>query len=363
MKKANNNKANNNIHASPALAVVAVVLVGVLVAGVGWYVERSVQRLEESNTELHKRVAALETALHATRADLNQVRQATASSSATVSQGAASSNSQDATGVASADTQDDGGAAGSFSLGTTTIHFIFGLWDDGEMPQHFKDTVAAWKRVNPAWNVKVWDAKEVKELWRSHFKDYRHIWKKALPIQRADIARLMILLVYGGLYADLDCVPSKPVDDVFDQAGFRFVVHDAIVCLEDDKDPAKMVHTARWPIRKGVPEYHRRVANYVMWAKPGAQVIADALKLAVHRVETTDKSFYHVSGRPDLNNPYAIIYTTGPDVLTEAVFPIKNGERTTHERTMVIGEGKCYMTNKATGTWIGDKHPAWGQKT
>eukprot|EP00043_Microstomoeca_roanoka_P003380 m.43452 g.43452 ORF g.43452 m.43452 type:complete len:334 (-) comp12039_c0_seq1:151-1152(-) len=242
-----------------------------------------------------------------------------------------------------------------------TIHFMFGLWDDGDLPQTFANTLEAWRRVNPAWKIKLWRKDEIKALWRDHFPEYKHIWARAKPIQRADIARLMIILKFGGLYADLDCTPSRPVDDVFDEAGFRFVAHEAIVCLEDDKTPEQMAHTARWPIRKGVAEYHRRVANYVFWAKPGAKLVENALKLAIHRVETTESTYYHVPGRPDLNNPYAIIYTTGPDVLTEAVFPLENGKRSVTAGTLVIGEGKCYMTNKATGTWIGDKHPAWGQ--
>lgn len=26
---------------------------------------------------------------------------------------------------------------------------------------------------------------------------------------------------------------------------------------------------------------------------------------------------------------------------------------------LVVPKGKCLVTNKATGTWIGDDHPAW----
>eukprot|EP00055_Hartaetosiga_balthica_P017976 m.126105 g.126105 ORF g.126105 m.126105 type:complete len:231 (+) comp9434_c1_seq3:142-834(+) len=223
-------------------------------------------------------------------------------------------------------------------------------------------TMDRWKKVNPAWEVKLWRNEDVKALWLSKYSRYKDVWEKALPIQRADIGRLMIIDTFGGLYADLDCMPSKNIDDIFDSSGFRHVMHDTVVCLEDDKTPEQMAGTAKWAIRKGVPEYHRRVANYVFWAKPGAATIQEALKLAIRRVRTTDKKFYHYQGKNNqvLNNPYAIIYTTGPDVLTEATFSLKNNRKPL-KSTHVVGEGKCFMTNKATGTWIGNNHPAWGQ--
>ena len=47
----------------------------------------------------------------------------------------------------------------------------------------------------------------------------------------------------------------------------------------------------------------------------------------------------------DLNNPYAIIYSTGPDVLTEATFPVEQG-RTSSNDVLVIAKGQCFMTNR-----------------
>lgn len=71
-----------------------------------------------------------------------------------------------------------------------------------------------------------------------------------MPIQRADIGRVMIGLVYGGFYADLDARPSKNLDTMLDDNGFRRVMHHSVVCIEDHKTPEDMAHTAQWPIRK-----------------------------------------------------------------------------------------------------------------
>jgi hypothetical protein len=83
-----------------------------------------------------------------------------------------------------------------------------------------------------------------------HFPEHRELWDHSLPIQRADIGRLMILLVYGGAYADLDTRPARPLDVMLDTAGFRRYSHNAVICIEDEKTPAMMRLTARWHIRQ-----------------------------------------------------------------------------------------------------------------
>ena len=62
----------------------------------------------------------------------------------------------------------------------------------------------------------------------------------------------------------------------------------------------------------------------------------------------------------DLFNPYSIIYSTGPDVLTEATFALDDaGHRIQQPAGVVIlPKDKCYMRNLATGTWISDGSPA-----
>lgn len=137
-----------------------------------------------------------------------------------------------------------------------------------------KESMDVWARLNPSNTLKLWSGAEVKvrlafakfhngtnlaltpfssvpqKLWAEHFPQYKYLWRKIMPIQRADIGRLMITLVHGGFYADLDTRPGQPVDAMLDNAGLRRVVHDAAVCVEDHKTPEAMAHTAKWPIRK-----------------------------------------------------------------------------------------------------------------
>jgi hypothetical protein len=66
---------------------------------------------------------------------------------------------------------------------------MYGLWDTKPMPPEFKSNLDAWRRLNPAWTVKVWSKEEVRDMWKTHYPEYKALWKKARPIQRADLAR------------------------------------------------------------------------------------------------------------------------------------------------------------------------------
>eukprot|EP00054_Salpingoeca_dolichothecata_P010483 m.58504 g.58504 ORF g.58504 m.58504 type:complete len:329 (+) comp19017_c0_seq1:135-1121(+) len=244
-------------------------------------------------------------------------------------------------------------------LGSRTIHFMYGLWDTTEMSAEFKANKLAWMRLNPGWSFKVWNASEIKQLWKKEFPEYRDLWKQTRPIQRADIARLMVVLKYGGIYADLDCAPTKPIDDIFFTVGFRRYSHHTVLCVEDIKTEAEMRTSASWPIRQGIPEHPTRIANYVFFAAPDSPLLKRALALAASRVRNTPSIFYQAGNGG--HNPYAIIYTTGPDVLTDVTFKDEKGlpiPNPAANGVLVIDKGKCHMNNLATGTWIGDQNPA-----
>jgi mannosyltransferase OCH1-like enzyme len=55
----------------------------------------------------------------------------------------------------------------------------------------------------------------------------------------------MIVLKFGGLYADLDSAPTMPVDDILHAAGFRHVMHNTVLCVEDEKTEEQMATSAR----------------------------------------------------------------------------------------------------------------------
>ena len=94
------------------------------------------------------------------------------------------------------------------------IHQIYGLFrDDKEMPLLFQQSSAAWQKhaVHTEAQYRLWSADEVDALARSHLPaEVLRIYEGArYPVMRADIGRILILYVYGGLYADLDVLPNR----------------------------------------------------------------------------------------------------------------------------------------------------------
>ncbi|CAF1063330.1 unnamed protein product, partial [Didymodactylos carnosus] len=67
-----------------------------------------------------------------------------------------------------------------------------------------------WKKMYPTWTVKLWTDKDISKLV---YENYPSLWATytsySYQIQRADLARLIILHSEGGIYVDLDVFPNR----------------------------------------------------------------------------------------------------------------------------------------------------------
>jgi mannosyltransferase OCH1-like enzyme len=84
-------------------------------------------------------------------------------------------------------------------------------------PQHWTDT---WRRAHPGWEYRMWDEPALDELGLAH----RHLYDRYRADGRwcgaANIARVEILLKFGGVYIDADTECLQPLGDApFMQAG------------------------------------------------------------------------------------------------------------------------------------------------
>jgi inositol phosphorylceramide mannosyltransferase catalytic subunit len=85
-----------------------------------------------------------------------------------------------------------------------------------DLPEHWRQTPDSWKRHHPNWKYIFWDDKKCRALVAKFFPKFLNIFDNyPYPIQRADAVRYIMLYVFGGLYADLDMMAKKPVDDLF----------------------------------------------------------------------------------------------------------------------------------------------------
>lgn len=73
----------------------------------------------------------------------------------------------------------------------------------------------SWTRLNPGWDMQQWDDARCKEFVRKEFPEYYTAYM-GLPknVERADFFRYLVVLRYGGVYADIDTECKQPLDQV-----------------------------------------------------------------------------------------------------------------------------------------------------
>lgn len=147
------------------------------------------------------------------------------------------------------------------------IHFI---WYQGieSAPAEIRNNPVEWGRMNPGWRINFWDSGALTRFIRSHYKAYWPAWE-ALPsvIKKCDFARVLILFHFGGVYADMDLKPFRPLDDFLNAGEVRhrktFVTgklpaHDnleQVALLERDiilTREYRQVPGVGWPVANGI---------------------------------------------------------------------------------------------------------------
>lgn len=95
---------------------------------------------------------------------------------------------------------------------------IHQIWVGPPMPDHLKRWAKRWEEVNPGWEYRLWGEEDLQ--WLEH-QDLFDDWETHAPRNRgqwqANIARLEILARYGGVYADADLEPLRPIDPLMDK--------------------------------------------------------------------------------------------------------------------------------------------------
>lgn len=216
-----------------------------------------------------------------------------------------------------------------------TAHFVFGLWDTGPMPDEFARTVRMWQAQG--WNTQVWDKAAVETLM-GKYPEWETLYRNlSRPVQQADLARYVIVFDQGGFYFDLDNVPvdsAKPLKHYVQQSN-----KSAIYFLESVQPESWVEHTARrFPIREGVLEHPERLANFAFGAVAQHESLQAIMDLVVARV----------SKNPGPVDNYGVLYTTGPDAVTDA---LQTWRRTHNQVSFAVLPHKLFMEHRETGTW------------
>jgi len=89
------------------------------------------------------------------------------------------------------------------------VHQVWVGAGDGapEPPARLHEAAGAWRTLGTPWEYRLWRDEEIEALFQTARPDLLPLYR-SLPyaVQKADIARYLILAEHGGVYADLDVV-------------------------------------------------------------------------------------------------------------------------------------------------------------
>eukprot|EP00747_Dinoflagellata_sp_TGD_P072275 gnl/TRDRNA2_/TRDRNA2_157413_c0_seq1.p1 gnl/TRDRNA2_/TRDRNA2_157413_c0~~gnl/TRDRNA2_/TRDRNA2_157413_c0_seq1.p1 ORF type:complete len:514 (-),score=66.92 gnl/TRDRNA2_/TRDRNA2_157413_c0_seq1:66-1607(-) len=91
-------------------------------------------------------------------------------------------------------------------------------WKTKEVPMKFFDHLASWRRLHRHWRFEFWDDKTGRLLVERTFPEYASAYRRMSGIKQADVARIVYLYVYGGVYADIDVEAVAPMDELLEAA-------------------------------------------------------------------------------------------------------------------------------------------------
>ena len=91
---------------------------------------------------------------------------------------------------------------------------IHQTWRDHNPPGP-KAWTESWKLQNPDWEYRFWTDNDLLDFVRTHYPDLEELYLSyPKPVQRADMARYLILHHHGGVYADIDTECTAPLDAI-----------------------------------------------------------------------------------------------------------------------------------------------------
>jgi len=113
---------------------------------------------------------------------------------------------------------------------------IYTSWISRDMPPGMKSNLDKWRNMNEDDHSFVFfDDGEQRAWMERNCTDYSPAWRDMeLPVARADLFRYCLLFMNGGIWADVDLVPIRPLRDFVPPNADLVVVHDGGMAGEDD---------------------------------------------------------------------------------------------------------------------------------
>jgi hypothetical protein len=167
-------------------------------------------------------------------------------------------------------------------------------------------TLARWASLNPGWTLKRYTDAEAAAFVATEFPSlFATYTALPLPVARADLFRLLVLLRRGGVYADGDASPRQPLESLL-------TADDSLVaCWENSFDTAQQA-SARHYVRT------RQLLNWALAAQPGHPALEEAVERVSRLAASLPVALAAAQGDARAHNA-AVMEHTGPGPLTDAL--------------------------------------------
>lgn len=189
-----------------------------------------------------------------------------------------------------------GGVAGDNStlLIPKVIHQTY---PSKEIPSEILELMNTWTAMNPGWVVKFYDDNQCLELVRKEFPEYLEAYL-SLPknVERADFFRYLVVLRYGGVYADVDTESRMSMESVIEPG-------DSLVVGWEAEFPSGVEAFERHFVRM------RQVLQWIFAGAPGHPALRDLCE----KVAANAKKQMSASSNRDT------LERTGPGLFTDVV--------------------------------------------
>ncbi len=179
----------------------------------------------------------------------------------------------------------------------------------------YKDLNAlkSFDQINAGFRKVLWRDADVQRLIKKSHPEYNEIYSGyRLNIQRADLARYLILYEYGGVYSDLDISGFRPMDELLrmypESNFFSFV--EITLTPERARSIGEREKIRRVGMEMGfgsIPEDPERIASYLCICTPKHPMMLAVLEEAKRR------SILQACRQ------YDVFYITGPDLFTTVI--------------------------------------------
>jgi len=175
------------------------------------------------------------------------------------------------------------------------IHQTF---KSSQIPEEMQNYVASWKERNPSWQYVFYNDTDCLEFVQKEFPHYLEAYQ-SLPknVERSDFFRYLVVLRYGGVYADLDAECMVPLDQML-QPDDVFLV--GWECDTESVEAAFKRHFVR----------QRQIVQWVFAAAPGHPVLQEICEFIALNALT---QFSNVSSN------HNTLEKTGPGAWTDTI--------------------------------------------